>query len=157
MELIFDRKDADLLRFLELRNKGYANMTEEERSEWNAGNMKGAYNISDLNRVGEALNYVRDRLTLAGYLMPNVFTAKADWKLTDVPTGVQIAQNISYLAILRAAFTLYATTPPVPAYAGALNLEEANNIEKILFDLDELITKMLAARHFCGEIYSGEV
>ena len=157
MELVFDRKDADLLRFLELRNKGYANMTEEERSEWDAGNMKGAYNISDLNRVGEALNYVRDRLSLAGYLTPNVFTAKTNWLRSDIPTGAEIAQNISYVAILRSAFTLYATTPPVPVYAGALNYEEANNIEKILFDLDELITKMLAARHFCGEIYSGEV
>ena len=56
--LITDRTTADVARVHELAVKGYA----AELAEWLAG-MKGAYNDVDLNRVGTALNYLRDRLT----------------------------------------------------------------------------------------------
>lgn len=63
--LITDRTAADVARVHELAVKGYAGMTAAELAElaeWLAG-MKGAYNAVDLNRVGTALNYLRDRLT----------------------------------------------------------------------------------------------
>ena len=41
--LVIDRTATDYARWLALRNKGYSNMTEDERSEWGAG-MKGAAN-----------------------------------------------------------------------------------------------------------------
>lgn len=59
--LITDRTTADVARVHELAVKGYAGMTAAELAEWLAG-MKGAYNDVDLNRVGTALNYLRDRL-----------------------------------------------------------------------------------------------
>ena len=34
---------------------------------------------------------------------------------------------------------------------------EANDIEKILLDVDELITNMTAAYYYSGELYGGEV
>lgn len=60
--LITDRTAADVARVHELAVKGYAGMTAAELAEWLAG-VKGAYNAVDLNRVGTALNYLRDRLT----------------------------------------------------------------------------------------------
>ena len=75
--LITDRTAADVARVEELATKGFAAMTADERAEW-LGGMKGAYNASDLNRVGAALNY------LAARLAPNCgtdtgWTAKTDW------------------------------------------------------------------------------
>lgn len=155
--LITDRTIMDYLHFVELREKGYAAMTEAERAEWDAGNMKGAYNVSDLNRVGKALNYVRDRLHLAGYVGKKAFTAKEDWGLNDVPTAADLAYYLAAVKVIHDAMAFYRATPPPPNFSGALDYNEANNIEKILIDVDELITKMLAARHFSGELYSGEV
>ena len=60
--LVIDRTPADVARVHELAVKGYAGMTVAELAEWLAG-MKGAYNAVDLNRVGAALNYLRDLLT----------------------------------------------------------------------------------------------
>lgn len=154
--LITDRTATDLARWRDLRNKGYANMTEAERTEWDAG-MKGAYNASDLNRVGAALNYLRDRLAEASYMSSVEFAAKTDWSVADVPTPKAIADYLRYVSLIREALAQFATTPPAPEYTGGLDYQEANDIEKILVDVDRLITNMLAARCFCGELYSGEV
>ena len=66
MNLITDRTAADVERYLTLRNKGFANLTQAERTEWLAP-MKGAYNYTDLNRVEEAVIYVADKLRERGY------------------------------------------------------------------------------------------
>lgn len=156
-ELVYDRTYADVMRWLELRNKGYANMTAAERAEWDAGNMKGAYNISDLNRVGEALNYLRDRLAAANYLPSSIFSAETYWTTADIPTASDLRNYLRYVSTIREAMARYKTTPAVPEYTGGLDYQEANNIEKILVDVDQLITNMLAARYCCGELYGGEV
>lgn len=154
--LVTDRTGADVLRWFELRNKGYANMTAEERAEWDAGNMKGAYNASDLNRVGAALNYIRDRLVEIGYIRSTVYTAKSNWTAADIPTTAALSTLLSQVRTARDAFAVMSSTPRVPENNGGLSHIDANNIEKILADIDRLITNMLAARPFCGELYSGE-
>lgn len=156
--LITDRTAADVSRWLNLRDKGYAKMTAEEQAEWDAAQMKGAYNPPyDMNRVGAALNYLRDRLAAASYLAADVFTAKADWSVADIPTGADLTKYLGYVSTIREAMARYATTPPTPADNGGLDYQEANNIEQILLDVDKLITNMLAARYFCNELYSGEI
>lgn len=155
--LVTDRTLYDVTRWRELRNKGYAAMTDTEKAEWDAANMKGAYNASDLNRVGTALNYVRDRLAVASYIAADEFTAKVDWNATDLPTAGDLTNYLSYVSTIREAMAQYSTTPPTPADTGALDYIEANNIEQIIIDVDALITKMLQARFFFGDLYCGEV
>ena len=154
--LVTDRTAADLARWLDLRNKGYANMTEAERTEWDSG-MKGAYNASDLNRVGEALNYLRDRLAEASYLSQVAFIAKTDWTATDIPTASDLFNYLRYVSVVREALAQFAKTPATPDYTGGLDYQEANDIEKILVDVDQLITNMQAHRYYCGELFCGEV
>ena len=156
--LITDRTQADYNRWEQLRNKGFANMTDTERAEWSAGNLKGSYHNSDLNRVGEALNYLHDRLLNAGYITyQNTFVAKTNWTITSIPTADDLTHYLKCVSNIREAMTQFATTPPAPVDAGALNIEEANNIEKILIDVETLINNMLSARHFCGDVYAGEL
>ena len=155
--LITDRTAADLARWLTLRNKGYAKMTEAERAEWDSG-MKGAYNPQfDMNRVGEALNYIRDMLADASYLSRIDFTAKTDWTEADIPTPEALVDYLRYVSIVREALAQFATTPAAPEYTGGLDYQEANAIEKILVDVDQLITNMIASRYYCGELFCGEV
>lgn len=42
-------------------------ITDRTQADVTAGNAKGTYKASDLNRVGAAMNYVADRLRAAGY------------------------------------------------------------------------------------------
>lgn len=154
--LVTDRTAADLARWLNLRNKGYARMTEAERAEWDSG-MKGAYNASDLNRVGEALNYLRDRLAEARYMLQSDFVAKTDWTESDIPAAKDVTNYLRYVSVIREALAQYATTPATPTYTGGLDYQEANDIEKILVDVDQLITNMQAHRYYCGELFCGEV
>lgn len=156
--LISDRTIEDVERWRILRNKGYANMTTAEKSEWMAQTMKGAYNHTDLNRVGNALNDLRERLHDAGYITFDTnFVAKTDWNIDDIPTAADLTAYLDAVSIIRGAMARYSYTPVVPANVGSLSYSEANDIEKILSDVDILINNMLTARYFCGEIFSGEV
>lgn len=155
--LVTDRTEADVARWLALRNKGYSNMTIGEQYEWSVG-MKGAYNPHiDMNRVAEALNYLRDRLVEQGYLQPDIFTAKTDWAEGDIPTAHDLSEYLYFVSIIRKALAVFPNTPAVPLNTGSLNHEEANNIEKILVDVDTLINKMFASSYYLGELFCGEV
>lgn len=154
--LITDRTIADFSRWLYLRDKGYENMTESEREEWNS-DLKGSYNASDLNRVGAVLNYLRDRLYDAKYLTGKEFVMREDWGKNEIPSSAAFYEYIRAVEYVRSAMARKLTTPPTPENNGSLDFEGANHIEQILIDIDELITKMLKARYFSGDVFSGEL
>ena len=156
LNLITDRTQADVDYWRSLQRKGYAAMTDEEKAAWNAG-LKGAYNASDLNRVGAALNYIRDRLFEARYIQPDVFEARVDWRLEEIPTVDEMTEYLGYVSVIREALGQFPTTPLVPGSANALNYSSANDIEQILVDVDGLITRMMDAVYYSGELFSGEV
>lgn len=141
--LVTDRTQADVERVKALAAKGFAGMTADEQAEWLAG-MKGAYNASDLNRVGTALNYLAARLSsICGRSI--AWTAKTDWAVTDIITASQAAEYRRQIQDIRDALAYPAGTPDAPqmkrlTYAGA------NDIERILVLCEELIVN--AAKSF---------
>lgn len=154
--MITDRTPSDVLRWRELRDKGLDKMTPEELAEWEAG-MKGSYNVSDLNRVGSALAYLRSELIKAGYITGIEFEPKTNWTEKDVPTLQEYAQYVYAVDFVRYALAWYKTTPEAPNILGKLDFQGANDIEQILLDVDELLTKTNARPHYCGELYCGEI
>lgn len=155
MQLITDRVQADVDRVATLAGRVSAGTaTAAELAEWQS-DLKGAYNVSDLNRVGAAVAYVAGRLTGYGYVVS--VSPRQDWQVTDVPTPESMTAYLADVATLRAALTVPADTPEVPEDMEQLTWKEANNIEKILVDVDELLTRMAAAWFYSGEIYAGEV
>lgn len=156
-EFITDRTQYDVLRWQQLRDKGLARMTEAERAEWFSGTMKGAYNISDLNRVGLALNKIRDRLAALGYLSPAAFAMRENWNTGDVCTAADLSYYLAAVKAVRNAVTQFSTTPAAPTDTGALNYQEANNIEKILLDVNRIIDNLSAVFVYAGEAQSGEI
>ena len=156
--LITDRTAEDYKHWEYLRNKGFLNMTEAERAEWLADNMKGAYHKSDLNRVGECLNYLHGRLSEAGYITYlTTFTAKTNWTVASIPTAADLTYYLKCVSNIREAMAQFENTPPAPTDTGALSIDEANDIEKILIDVETLINNMLASRYYCGDVYAGEI
>lgn len=138
-------------------------MTAEERIEWDSAALHGSYNSGDLNRVGSAIVYLRDRLRNYGYSV-NV-TPKTDWAITDAPTAAQLQKYLADVSTIRGAVGELSSLPEVPTriYPSAtgksdgLTVEKANDIERMLSQLDSAITKMLSSWWGCGEIGCGEV
>ena len=145
--LITDRTVDDVARVNELAAKGYAGMTAAELAEWLAG-MKGAYNAADLNRVGTALNYLRDRLT--GVCGRDItWQAKTDWAMTDVITAAQGSAYHDQISDVRAALTYPANAPDVPEIA-LLTYAGANDIERILTICETLVDNVINAFRYTG-------
>lgn len=154
LSLITDRTQGDVDRVAYLAAKGWDGMTADEKSEWLMG-LKGAYNATDLNRVGGAVNYVANRIHEAGYTVD--VSPKIDWSVSDIPTPAQMESYLSDVAAIRSALSVSSATPPVPDDMIDLTYIEANNIEQILLDVNALIDNMIAAWVYCGEVYCGEV
>lgn len=158
-ELITDRTQADVDRQLyldSLWNPFYNRFsgTAAERSEWLQGT-KGTYRASDLNRVGEAILYVAERLRAAGYAVE--VSPVTDWKDSDYITPSVAEKLLKELRELRSKFAQMPGTPQVPADMENMTVQDANNMEIILADVDRLLGNIIAAWYSSGELYSGEV
>lgn len=145
--LVTDRTQADVERVRELAAKGFAAMTAAERAEWLTG-MKGAYNASDLNRVGTALNYLAGRLgPICGKII--TWTAKTDWAVTDIATASQAETYRQQIQDIRDALAYPAGTPDAPQMK-RLTYTGANDIERILTICEELIVNVAKSFRHTG-------
>lgn len=176
MELITDRTQADVNRAKELNKKVYdafasivaaavdadtliepmavieATLSEEEFAEWKAG-LKGAYNYTDLNRVGAAVDeiaaflkglpdelkayrkaeevYYSDNFLVTEYDPKKVSVApKLDWTMTDPVTPAAVAAYLKDIKNIRDV--LPDGCPAVPENLKLFTYTKANDIEKIL-------------------------
>lgn len=115
--------------------------------------LKGCYNATDLNRVEAAVKAIAAELNSAGYaveITPQTFAE------SDIIRRAQWAQYLSNVQTLRDAIVVRATTPELPAADAKLDYVGANNIEKILADLDELLGWMTYSRKYCGTFAAGQ-
>lgn len=149
-----DRTSTDVERYVTLRNKGFANLTNAERAEWLAP-MKGAYNYTDLNRVEDAVQYLAVRLREYGY-RADIGETKT-WDMNSVPTLADMNRYLENVRAIRNAFSTLSTTPFVADSMRGFTFKEANDIEQILFDVNRLLENMISVWFFGGDLYSGEV
>lgn len=116
---------------------------------------KGHYEIEDLNRVGAAMQYVAARLRSCGWDVD--VSPRTDWKWTDRVTLAEAQRYLRNLHKIRDALVLFANTPPLPSDKRPFNAEEANNIEKILLDVEAMVQLTIDGYLFSDDLYSGEV
>lgn len=155
LALITDRTQADVNKVVRLAKKwSDGTITETEKVEWFT-DLKGSYNASDLNRVGTAMEYISQRLATAGY--GHALKPETDWKMSDFHNTVNTSYYLDSLRLLRSWFVTWKNTPKTPDSLDKLDYKEANAIEQILVDIDDLITKMQQNYVYSGEIYAGEV
>lgn len=159
--LVTDRTAADVNRLRELTRKALSGtgatfaerLTDAERAEWLAASNKGAYNASDLNRVGQACQELYEAFTDSGYELPSYYQTPTNWSVTDVPYGRMMAYYIGNVAAIKAA--LDAETD-VPDTMDGLDFYGANAIERLLLEADALLNRLKLGFIYSGEIYSGE-
>lgn len=134
---------------------GLVLITDRTKEDVTNKTAKGFYNVSDLNRVGAAMVYLRDRLNDNGYDVD--ISPKVDWKEVDTPTNETMTIYLSCVGVLRNALPLPDDTPPVPSSMKKINYIDANNIEKILEVVDSVLAKSISFLWYSGDLYSGEV
>ena len=152
--LITDRTGQDVDRVKFLAEKAWQDMTAEERAEW-LSPMKGAYNYTDFNRVEEAVAYVSGRLMEYGYLSYQPIIHY--WSGEDIPTKNDLMRYFDNIATLRSAISVWASTPAAPGGISEFDIQKANDLEQILMDIDEILTRISDAWFFSNDLYASEV
>lgn len=157
--LIFNRTENDVQLVKDLRKKildlgGFDKLTDDEQALF-LTDLKGAYNASDLNRVGEWVLYLSTLYPQLSYDAPTI-NVKIDWVNSDY-----VSENDSnnYLNSLRAVRNvipeLASVLPEVPDTLTMLNHNQANDIEKLCYLIDEYVKKIIAVFRPCGTFASG--
>lgn len=147
MEFIYDRTREDVDRVIEL-NKKYLDrtITNEEKEEWSE-NLKGAINVSDLNRIENNIS------SIAGFLGVSVISKM--WALNEIPKVSDYQRIRVNVESLRNSWYVLPDTPSAPN--SPLNTyQKWNDIEHILHDLNCTYQKTVENYNYCGEIYAGE-
>lgn len=152
--LITDRTYEDVQLWQTLKALGWAGMSPTQQAQWSAG-LKGAYNATDLNRVQAAVEYLAGVFESYGYTVN--LQPTPTWSVGEIPTEEQMAAYLANVTALRAVLDMPSTTPVVPVDMALLTYIEANNIEQILVDIDQLLTNAAAAWFYSGDLFSGEV
>ena len=134
-DLIFDRTSNDVREALN-------NPKSKE-------NLKGAYNYADLNRVESWCEYLQNVLSEYGF--DEELEIKKNWSVTDYPTLSQVNRIRENIDVLKEFCSSLITETIV--YNNTMTYEQANIIEKILYDIDLHInemTKMLNVNYGVG-------
>lgn len=117
-----------------------------------------AYGAEDMNRVGAAMEYIAARLRECGKYVP--ITPKTDFTWTDFPKVSIFEGYMQDLRILHDALPLAITAPPVPVVGQSkdyMTHTEANDIEAILLEVEQVVKKVQAAWFFSGDLFAGEL
>ena len=162
--LVYDRTSEDVAEVRRLLAKldpeTGDGLTAAEQAKWDAG-LKGAYNYTDLNRVELAVKTLAAALTAAGYpveVTPVLKGGKAEdreWQEGDIVRRPQWTTYLDNVQKLRDAYYTLAETGELPAPGDKLGYAGANNIEKILADIDLLIDCMKSSYRRCGTFRAG--
>lgn len=153
LSLITDRTAQDVLRWKALKDKGYDNLSASEKAEWE--HCKGAYNISDLNRVESAVMMISAKLKEL-HIAADV-TTKSDWELTDLPTISDMNRYLGNVVKLRNASSGLREAPQPPSSMVRLDYIGANRIEETLLYINNWADRMIDSQKYAGEFFGGEL
>ena len=87
-----------------------------------------------------------DRLAAAGVSCP--VQARQDWDMYDIPRGSEIRVLLDDLSSVRSALATLSSVPPVPDGARPFTVQQANDIERILVEIDAALTMLVQSVNF---------
>lgn len=95
------------------------------------------YGSDDFNRVGRALLYIAERLRTFGILVP--ILPRTDWKYTEHVTQEDALEYLNDVKTIRVALSMPPDLPEVPDGIRPFDAQEANDIERILVAVYDMI------------------
>lgn len=127
-------------------------VTDRVKADAGARNEKGTYDWRALNRVTEAMEDLHRRFTEYGYATGYVpvrivhrdGSVSGQWREDDEDIRwSQLEQYRTNVSSLRSTFEVLKETPAVPGTMEGLTVDAANDIEKILVDINTVIERTL--------------
>lgn len=140
---------------------------------------KGNYNFTDLNRLEEWCSYLQKKFNDNGYKLTLNLKLKyytyeelkkfkysdlkemlfielkhGNWGMTDIPTLSEINRIRDNIQTLKNNLMTRSTLTIIKN--NTMNYNQANILEQILFELDELFTLYEKSLRYCGTFYCGE-
>ena len=150
--LITDRTQADVDRVKALTAKWLnGTITSSEKTEWN-GLMKGAWNYSDWNRIGNAEKYIAAILNSSGRSV--TVTAPTNWTRNYIMTKARETTFLTDLNTVRNNVN-NSGIPTPPTTLNFMTYEMANRIEQILVDTYNSIIRERADFEISGIAVGG--
>jgi hypothetical protein len=148
--MIFNRTSEDVQNAYQIRLKlgSGEELTESEYVTLE----RGTLTINSLNRIenkqAELENYFNENFYFSEKLKLKT------WNFDDIFDETELPRIIENIEILKNAFYVFLDTPktPIPAY----HYQNINDIEKILFDLEEMLNDMINRYRECGTFECGE-
>lgn len=143
-ELIFDRTEADLEvpRLCKAQNIPFPN-----------DNLRFSWDFRALNRTERAMEYLNQIFQELGYF--RVMEFKTDWTNEEI-TPEQAKRYIENLKTLRTFLQMSGDTPPAPNTINGMSITRANDIEKILYDINFLLEALQKNKIISGVAKSGQ-
>lgn len=144
-DAVTDRSQADIDKVKQYIEIGYSNLSSAQKSEWLNG-MKGAFNASDIERIENNVELLKQVLRL------NITTYYNN--TPTYPTEAYFANLVSNVETIRNAYCIHASTPTTPEMP-INGFKQINDIEHILYDVYDII--MHNFHYYAGEeIYAGD-
>lgn len=149
--MIFNRTQEDVDEVLDIRKKyveqGYS-FTDEQIQQLE----RGTITINTLNRIETKQDKLKGLFNDMGYW--NTQVINKEWNYTQIFDVVEFQRIIDNLSVLRNAFFVYKDTPNIPPVSYHYN--DINALEKILYDLDDMINDVKNHYKECGTFECGE-
>ena len=149
--MIFDRTQNDVDTAILLRDtkvKKFETLTESEIATLE----KGMLTINTLNRIETKQRRIKKSFYAMGYW--NTPITNKTWGENDIFNADEFQRILDNTNVLRQAFFVYKDTPNTPPIS--YYWDDINALEKILYDLDVMISNVKADYRFCGEFECGE-
>lgn len=113
-----------------------------------ARNKKGYYNYNDLNRIEIWCRYLEHWINENHYYLK--IDTKINWCRNDFPTVSQLERIRNNIQVLKDAYYILNTTPATPVTLNQMTIYKANDIERILYDIDKILIHMCNNFIYCG-------
>lgn len=124
---------------------------DRTQSDLENGTSKSYYNCTDLNRVETWCKYLADTLNSYSYKV-NIIT-KTDWNMSDFPTKLELERIRNNIKALK---DVYFSFTNIPFDLNFMTIYKANDIEKILSEIDFLTKNMISCFRYSNTFNAGE-
>ena len=149
--MIFDRTQNDVDTAILLRDtkvKKFETLTESEIATLE----KGTLTINTLNRIENKQEELKNLFNDIGYW--NTPITNKVWGENDIFNVNEFRRLLDNTNVLRQAFFVYKDTPNTPPIS--YHWQDINALEKILYDLNVMISDVKSNYRECGTFYCGE-
>lgn len=158
IEPIIDRTNQDVESLKQLMSYilqfGWETVDQDTRVTW-LGQHKGAFNVSDINRIQSNILYVRDMLLEVGIIV-HIDESNPTWNVGDYISLSNINILRNNVIMLSDAWHTYNFSPTID-YSIIFDYDDANDIElnllhmKLILDLWAINIKPSCGTFNCGQ------